>query len=167
MTASSFSDSPRIPPISSVVLLGRDPPPLRRVGKHPPGQVPLPVPAPRLHISGAESKFRPHSVSRFRKSIFKQNHFNLQDPIHVWSGGLDATLRTADINSSTETVVGNHDNAIRSDAIRNSVFTEVIRGEFESEAVSLDCLIPSPLAAELWSSSGFEQNASRTTVLKF
>jgi cell cycle arrest protein BUB3 len=36
-----------------------------------------------------------------------------QDPIHVWSGGLDARLKTFDINGSTENVIGNHDNAIR------------------------------------------------------
>lgn len=36
-----------------------------------------------------------------------------QDPIHVWSGGLDAQLKTFDINSSTETTFGTHENAIR------------------------------------------------------
>ena len=39
--------------------------------------------------------------------------FLVQDPIHVWSGGLDNTLRMGDINSSTESVVGTHENAIR------------------------------------------------------
>ncbi len=37
-----------------------------------------------------------------------------QDPIHVWSGGLDSALYSSDINSSTETAVGSHDNAVRS-----------------------------------------------------
>jgi cell cycle arrest protein BUB3 len=36
-----------------------------------------------------------------------------QDPIHVWSGGLDNALKAFDINSGTETVVGSHDNAVR------------------------------------------------------
>lgn len=36
-----------------------------------------------------------------------------QDPIHVWSGGLDNSLKAFDINSGTETVVGGHDSAVR------------------------------------------------------
>jgi len=36
-----------------------------------------------------------------------------QDPIHVWSGGLDNTLKTFDINSSSETIVGTHEAAIK------------------------------------------------------
>lgn len=36
-----------------------------------------------------------------------------QDPIHVWSGGLDNSLKCFDINSSMETFVGTHDNAIK------------------------------------------------------
>ena len=40
-------------------------------------------------------------------------YFYHQDPIHVWSGGLDGSLHGGDINSSTETVVGRHDDAIR------------------------------------------------------
>lgn len=36
-----------------------------------------------------------------------------QDPIHVWSGGLDNSLKCFDINSGMETLVGSHDNAIK------------------------------------------------------
>jgi len=36
-----------------------------------------------------------------------------QDPIHVWSGGLDNALTSSDVNSSTETAVGQHENAVR------------------------------------------------------
>jgi len=36
-----------------------------------------------------------------------------QDPIHVWSGGLDNTLKCYDINSSQESALGTHDNAIK------------------------------------------------------
>jgi len=36
-----------------------------------------------------------------------------QDPIHVWSGGLDQLLKCYDINAGTEQTVGNHDNAIK------------------------------------------------------
>ena len=36
-----------------------------------------------------------------------------QDPIHVWSGSLDGVLKTFDINSSVESTIGQHDNAIR------------------------------------------------------
>ena len=36
-----------------------------------------------------------------------------QDPIHVWSGGLDNTLKCYDINSNHETALGTHENAIK------------------------------------------------------
>ena len=36
-----------------------------------------------------------------------------QDPIHVWSGSLDGALKTFDINSSSESTIGQHENAIR------------------------------------------------------
>ena len=36
-----------------------------------------------------------------------------QDPIHVWSGGLDNTLKCYDINSSQESSLGTHENAIK------------------------------------------------------
>jgi len=36
-----------------------------------------------------------------------------QDPIHVWSGGLDNTLKSYDINSSTENAHGSHESAIK------------------------------------------------------
>jgi cell cycle arrest protein BUB3 len=36
-----------------------------------------------------------------------------QDPIHVWSGGLDNILKSFDINSSTESAHGSHDGAIK------------------------------------------------------
>jgi len=36
-----------------------------------------------------------------------------QDPIHVWSGGLDNTLKSYDINSSSEAVHGSHEAAIK------------------------------------------------------
>ncbi|KAI8499538.1 PREDICTED: mitotic checkpoint protein BUB3-like [Branchiostoma belcheri] len=35
------------------------------------------------------------------------------DPVHPYSGGLDQMLKTCDLNTSQETVVGNHDAAIR------------------------------------------------------
>lgn len=44
-----------------------------------------------------------------------------QDPIHVWSGGLEGQLRSADINSSTESIVGTHESAIRSGAIHSFI----------------------------------------------
>jgi len=36
-----------------------------------------------------------------------------QDPIHVWSGGLDNILKSFDINSSTESAHGSHEGAIK------------------------------------------------------
>ena len=36
-----------------------------------------------------------------------------QDPIHVWSGCLDGKLKSFDINSNQETVVGQHESTIR------------------------------------------------------
>lgn len=36
-----------------------------------------------------------------------------QDPIHVWSGGLDQILKCYDINSGTETAIGSHESAIK------------------------------------------------------
>jgi len=36
-----------------------------------------------------------------------------QDPIHVWSGGLDNSLKSYDINSSSEAVHGSHEAAIK------------------------------------------------------
>ena len=71
-------------------------------------RVKFPCPSPLLDCTFQVRIKIPCPFSRF-PHLFP----NFQDPIHVWSGGLDATLRTADINSSTETVVGNHDNAIR------------------------------------------------------
>ena len=37
----------------------------------------------------------------------------IQDPIHVWSGGLDNILKSFDINSSTESAHGSHEGAIK------------------------------------------------------
>ncbi|XP_040574965.1 mitotic checkpoint protein BUB3 [Lepeophtheirus salmonis] len=36
-----------------------------------------------------------------------------QDPIRVWSGGLDGSLKTFDINSGTETLIGSHEKAVK------------------------------------------------------
>ena len=36
-----------------------------------------------------------------------------QDPIHVWSGGLDCQLKCYDINSGQESVLGGHEAAVK------------------------------------------------------
>jgi cell cycle arrest protein BUB3 len=36
-----------------------------------------------------------------------------QDAVHIISGGLDSQLKLYDLNNNTETVLGNHDNAIK------------------------------------------------------
>ncbi len=51
-----------------------------------------------------------------------------QDPIHVWSGGLDNTLKGFDINSGTETAVGTHDSAVRCVEFSNEVNCVVTGG---------------------------------------
>ena len=44
-----------------------------------------------------------------------------QDPIHVWSGCLEGKLKSFDINSNQEAVIGQHDNAIRCIEYSNDV----------------------------------------------
>lgn len=38
---------------------------------------------------------------------------SFQDAVHAWSGGLDRQVKVFDFNSSTESVVGTHDSAVR------------------------------------------------------
>ena len=60
-----------------------------------------------------------------------------QDPIHVWSGSLDGKLKTFDINSSTDTPVGDHDNAIR--CVEHSAdVNAVITGSWDSTVKTWD-----------------------------
>ncbi|TRY63183.1 hypothetical protein TCAL_04016 [Tigriopus californicus] len=54
-----------------------------------------------------------------------------QDPIHVWSGGLEGQLRSADINSSTESIVGTHENAIRCVEVSQEL-NVVVTGSWDS-----------------------------------
>ena len=51
----------------------------------------------------------------FQVLFLPKNADNLltQDPIHVWSGGLDNILKSFDINSSTESAHGSHEGAIK------------------------------------------------------
>ena len=44
-----------------------------------------------------------------------------QDPIHVWSGCLDGKLKSFDINSNQESVVGMHENTIRCIEFSNEI----------------------------------------------
>ena len=44
-----------------------------------------------------------------------------QDPIHVWSGCLDGKLKSFDINSNQESVIGMHDNTIRCIEFSNDI----------------------------------------------
>lgn len=37
----------------------------------------------------------------------------LQDAVHAYSGGLDGQLKTFDLNTNTESVVGSHEAPIR------------------------------------------------------
>eukprot|EP00095_Tigriopus_kingsejongensis_P006900 maker-scaffold126_size328755-snap-gene-1.16 protein:Tk06900 transcript:maker-scaffold126_size328755-snap-gene-1.16-mRNA-1 annotation:"mitotic checkpoint protein bub3" len=56
--------------------------------------------------------------------------WTFQDPIHVWSGGLEGQLRTADINSNTETIVlarQRHQPPSRYRISRNKVGAKVVK----------------------------------------
>ena len=44
-----------------------------------------------------------------------------QDPIHVWSGCLDGKLKSFDINSNQESVIGMHENTIRCIEFSNEI----------------------------------------------
>merc|ERR1711971_1083837 len=54
-----------------------------------------------------------------------------QDPIHVWSGCLDGKLKSFDINSNQESVVGMHDNTIRCIEFSNEI-NAVVTGSWDS-----------------------------------
>jgi len=73
-----------------------------------------------LLVSSWDSSVRLYDVlnNTLRTSYSHSNQLPVldccfQDPIHVWSGGLDNSLKAFDINSGTETVVGGHDSAVR------------------------------------------------------
>ena len=67
-----------------------------------------------------------------------------QDPIHVWSGCLEGKLKSFDINSNQEAVIGQHDNAIRCIEYSNDVnavcsifiFYHVMQGFFKDNPTS-------------------------------
>merc|ERR1711971_1397805 len=53
-----------------------------------------------------------------------------QDPIHVWSGCLDGKLKSFDINSNRESVIGMHENTIRCIEFSNEI-NAVVTGSWD------------------------------------
>jgi len=53
-----------------------------------------------------------------------------QDPIHVWSGCLDGKLKSFDINSNQESVIGMHENTIRCIEFSNEI-NAVVTGSWD------------------------------------
>ena len=54
-----------------------------------------------------------------------------QDPIHVWSGCLEGKLKSFDINSNQEAVIGQHESAIRCIEFSNDI-NAVLTGSWDS-----------------------------------
>jgi len=64
-----------------------------------------------------------------------------QDPIHVWSGGLDNSLKCYDINSGCEGVHGTHEAAIKCVEYSSEVNT-IVTGSWDSTIKTWDARAP-------------------------